>query len=226
MTAPVYYAIPTANPDKCAATFAKWRAMGYRTAALIDGPFVPVVNADLTVHVDKYEGYAHAVNILCERLADVDWLITGGDDVFPDRTKRADEIAAECTAHFGGTFGVMQPAGDKYGALEDKSAAVSPWLGRDFRQRVNGGNGPYWEDYRHFYSDTELAAVATRLGCMWWRDEIVQFHDHWIRKGERVPEHLVKWQNNPIVSKPLFERRRAAGFPGHELLEPRLADAD
>lgn len=214
----VFFAIPSCNPDRCADTFARWKARGYSTAVLVDGQIGAPPNADVAVRVPAYPGYGASVNILCHLLDGCDWIITGGDDVWPDPNKTAEQISAECTEHFAGTLGVMQPAGDAYGALADKSAAVSPWLGREFRRRVNQGRGPYHEEYRHFYDDTELTAVAAKLNCLWWRDDLAQFHDHWIRRGEPTPAHLVKWNERPPVSRAIFERRRMENFPGHELL--------
>ena len=215
----IWYAIPSACDDLCASAFAAWRDMGYSTAVLIDGPLRKIRNADLTVHVEKYAGYGASVNTLCARIGDADFVVTGGHDVLPDPKRRAREIADECLEHFHGTLGIMQPTGDDFGALADKSAAVSPWIGREFRQRAYGGKGPYWEAYHHFYDDSELSAVATLLNCMWWRDDVNQLHEHWTRRQNAVrPEHLEKVQNLPFVNKPLFEQRRAAGFPGHELI--------
>src|SRR5258708_96797 len=91
-----------------------------------------------------YPGYAQAVNGLVRGVLEWDptcnWIVTGGDDVFPDPNHTADEIAEQCRQHFAWqncrvnpegiycpperrnalnrefeTFGVMQPTGDSYG---------------------------------------------------------------------------------------------------------------
>ena len=72
------------------------------------------------VRVDDYRGYAVSVNtVALDVLKTIDpscdWIVTGGDDTEPDLNHAADEIAAQCSEHFGGTFGVCQPTGDRWG---------------------------------------------------------------------------------------------------------------
>lgn len=214
----IVYAIPTINPDRCGETFAKWRAMGYRTAALVSGDIASPANADVVLRQSLWMGWPRAVNTLCAAFPDADWLITGGDDITADPNRRAEEIAFACNLHFAGTFGVMQPSGDAYGALRDKSAAVSPWLGREFRERVNAGNGPLWPSYYHWWADTELKEVAERLGCLWWRDDLNQYHDHYLRRLEPTPDYFADKGEKCAADREHFKTRLAAGFPGHQPL--------
>lgn len=190
------------------------------TAAFIDGPNAPD-NCDLVRHSRTYNGWAHAVNSLSLWVRSAcNWIVTGGADNFPVENKVADEIAAECNAHFGGTFGVMQPAGDKWGALDgsQQPACTSPWLGAEWCRRMYGGNGPLWEGYPHYYADAELYDVAKMLGRLWWRDDLTQFHAHYLRRHEPTPEHLHKWQKTVPMSKALYLDRLSKNFPGHEPL--------
>lgn len=58
-------------------------------------------------YVQEYPGYAKAVNAIINgviKLHDpnADWFVTGGDDIFPDKTKSAEEIARECSDRFTG----------------------------------------------------------------------------------------------------------------------------
>lgn len=108
----------------------------------------------------------------------------------------------------------MQPAGDRYGAIETKTACVSPWIGREFREKVYAGRGPFHEGYRHIYADAELMAVAERLGCLWWRSDLTQYHDHYARRGERRPKHLQHVIDEVVEQQALFDERMAAGWPG------------
>ncbi len=214
------YAIPVAASDveMAGVTLEKWKRRGYHTAALIDGDTPIPANAEIVLRVDEYHGWAWAVNKLCWLLLEYEWIITGGADVLCDSDHDPADIADECNQHFGGTFGVMQPAGDAYGAIADKTAAVSPWIGRDFRRKAYGGRGPLWEGYWHTFADTELASVADQLGCMWWRDDICQFHDHWARrKNATRPEHLIRAAEMGAQDEALFNQRKAEGWPGHEL---------
>jgi hypothetical protein len=147
----VVYAIPVAASvaDAAGQCFEKWQHMGYRTAALIDGDAPAPPNADGIIRVDEYPGYGGSVNELCRHLTDFDWVVTGGHDTFP-ADKPAQVIAAELTAHFGGTFGVMQPTGDLFNDSCINHFCGSPWMGREFRRRANAGKGPYWPDYQHY----------------------------------------------------------------------------
>src|SRR6266702_4916344 len=114
----VWYAIPSARPvaeaNRC---LGEWSRMGYKPAVLID-PMKPFPQADRIIEI-AYRGYAQAVNCLVHHVLaenpDCGWVVTGGDDVFPDAKNRADDIAAELTEHFRGTFGVMQPCGHRWG---------------------------------------------------------------------------------------------------------------
>ncbi len=212
----VCFAIPVAptDIDRAGKTFAACRDMGYETAALIYSDRVPD-NCDRILHVPEYKGWAWAVNRLCEFMPGAEWIISGGSDITCDPHKRADVIAAECVERFSGSYGVMQPTGDAYGALADKAAAVSPWIGRAFRENVYGGRGPMWEAYGHYWADGELSAIAEMLGVMWWRDDLVQYHDHYTRRSESVPVHLQPWTDGIGAARQLFFDRKAAGFPGH-----------
>lgn len=218
----IVFAIPVASDciDKASAYFAQWKKMGYATAALLDtdGDGVPE-NCDVSLRCNSYEGYAWAVNVLADMLTlpefgGYDWLIIGGHDVLPDPNYYAGTIAEECLSHFGGTFGVMQPCGDAYGALADKSACVSAWIGADFCKRF----GPLHSGYFHFWADTELKEVAEREGVLWWRDDLTQYHDHHLRhpkaKGDPShPPHLSRAVSHHDADKALFEARKTAGFP-------------
>jgi hypothetical protein len=141
------------------------------------------------------------------------------------------------------TFGVMQPTGDRWGDStvsrqrygQNRGAYIdrvcgSAWIGREFAKRVNQGNGPLWPEYKHQFVDEELQEVATKLGVFWQRPDLIQLHRHWGRgpeaapnmpgQLERMPEFL-KEANSPEhweKYKTLLEKRKAAGFPGSELL--------
>ncbi len=216
----VYFAIPVASADvvRAGVTFARWREMGYQTAALIDGASPKPDNCEV-IRVERYEGWAKSVNMLAKIVChDADWIVSGGADMTCDPSKRAEVIAAEAVEHFGGTFGVLQPSGDKYGALARKFACVSPWLGREWCDRAYGGLGPIHAGYWHFWADTELRAVAEKCGRLWWRDDLTQYHDHWIRRGEAQPEYLNHAADANDRDKELFRVREAQGFPDSEPL--------
>jgi hypothetical protein len=187
-----------------------------------------------------------------------EWAVIGGDDVFPDPNHSAEEIARECCEYFVkrqvefagdpvpyedgqlyrhlGTYGVMQPTGDRWGVNPDhpnpamRSAYIdrvcgSAWIGREFARRVNQGKGPLWPEYQHMFVDEELQAVATKLGVLWQRPDLTQMHQHEARKvrsytSADIPPHLKKWAGPEHwkEAEDIFKGRRAAGFPGSEPL--------
>ena len=206
----VAFAVPVADDDmvRAASTFAAWRALGYATAALVDGEQSPD-NCNHVVRTPPYRGWASAVNRLSDHLPWADWIVTGGVDIMPVAERTADDLSNECGEHFRGTYGVMQPTGDRYGALlNEPMACVSPWLGREWRQQH-----PLHEGYRHFWADAELFHVAQARCRLWLRPELVQYHDHWARRGEAEPGHLAPATAANADDRALFEQRLAAGFP-------------
>jgi hypothetical protein len=221
----VWYAIPSARPPteagKC---LRKWKEMGYKIALFRDIG-APRIITDFCIHAE-YPGYARAVNALAAAILRVDpdceWIVTGGDDVFPEMHKPPAEIAAECGEHFGGTLGVMQPTGDRHmvdreGKCAAERACISPWLGRAWCERAYGGRGPLWPDYRWEFVDEDLHEVALKLGLLWHRPDLTHYHEWWGRGGGEVPEHIQRNQHWSAEGRTIFEARKAAGFPGSEL---------
>ncbi len=214
--ASVWYVIPSANRELCNKCFVAWRQMGYHTAVLADRVWArDDVWADVMLYCRQYNGYPAAVRELCKEIGDrADIIITGGDDVYPDPTMTAAEIAAQFHEHFPDGFGVMQPIGDDYPGTD--RICGSPWMGRRFCDTINGGGGPFWHEYTHFFCDEEMFEVARKLGCLWQRKDLTQYHDHWSRNGgEQQPYHL-KHQKQWDTASHLFHKRKLAGFPGHE----------
>lgn len=249
----VWVTIPSARPvEQVQAWAAAWRERGYKIAVWRDDGMLQFVDMCMTTN-QPYPGYASAVNSLIAQAsamhADAEWFVIGGDDVYPDENYTAEEISVQCAAHFGGTmplpgvdrnpifrtFGVMQPTGDRFGETSNplpgalKGAYAdrvcgSAWLGREFCRRVNQGRGPLWPEYFHMGVDEELQEIALRLGILWQRRDVTQFHKHWTRREGQAPAvepEFLKDKNSPEAwqaYKKLFATRKAAGFPGSELI--------
>jgi len=228
-TPSVWYCIPSARPAaEAQACVDAWRAMGYSVAVWRD------IGADLLdcdySRYGEYPGYARAVNALAEDVLAIDtackWIVTGGDDVFPDQTLRAEEIAVELMANFGGfggSYGVMQPTGDRFADGSIDRIAGSPWMGREWCQRAHGGRGPMHADFTHMYVDEALQGAAVAQGVFWQRPDLTQLHRHFMRESDDInspavskpiPPHLMKansashWNE----SKSIFERIKRGGF--------------
>ncbi len=239
----VWCCIPSARPvPEVTVWCEKWRAQGYKIALWRDTERVDA--ADLCV-VAPYPGYSQAANALIKLVldsdAECDWCVCCGDDTNPDPNKSAHEIAMECGFHFGAvhgcvegdfllqsTFGVVQPTGDRWGddafsrarwpdapAMIDRICG-SPWIGREFATRINGGAGPWWPEYQHNWADEEMQNVALSLGVLWQRRDLTHYHDHARRKGGPWQAHQKHFDADYTRMKPLFEKRKAAGFPGSD----------
>lgn len=220
----VWYCLPSARPD--GGTLSKWKDAGYKLAIWRD-PGAPFIEADL-IHEAKYQGYPHACNTMIRAALAEDsgcqWTVCGGDDTLPDPNLKPCCIASQLESHFKGTFGVMQPTGDPWsdhmGRIIERIAG-SPWIGRRFAETMYGGNGPWCEDYVHCFADEELQLVAQKLGVFWQRPDLTHMHHNWARArgaAEDMPAFLAdaNSQRHWVTYRSVFERRKAAGFPGSE----------
>lgn len=109
-----WFCIPSARPvAEVIRVVEAWRERGYGVALQRDNE--PGIAGDLTagnpfgadwVWSVPYRGYADAVNTLSfhvlRNFSEVDWIVTGGDDTFPDPNKTGDEIAEEITGNLVG----------------------------------------------------------------------------------------------------------------------------
>jgi len=233
--------IPSARPPEEAGKVLKlWKERGYKIALWRDGDcneidygFNVSQGINLKVTACEYPGYAEAVNRLIVNAVykdpSAEWFIAAGDDTEPDPNHSAEEIAAECFEHFSGTFGVMQPTGDRWhegvggftNAPIDRVAG-SAWYGREYCRRMYRGKGPLWHEFDHMFVDEHAQCVAQKLGVLWQRRDLVQRHSHWGRgdtdkalvRDPVIPPHLVKWNTREHwdKSKAIFERLKAGGF--------------
>jgi hypothetical protein len=217
----VYLTIPSARPAaEAQAWLDKWRERGYKLAIWRDSE---PVQCDVLL-VGPYPGYARAVNALAKEVIARDpecsWMVAAADDIEPD-PHNPDKIAAELTAHFHGTFGVMQPTGDPWsdriGRMIERIAG-SPWIGREFAARVNGGNGPYWHEYTHCFLDNEIMDVAKKYGCFLQRPDLTHNHRHWSRERKKMPGYLADANSREHWAKysTIYRVRKQQGFPGSE----------
>jgi hypothetical protein len=224
-TMTVWFAIPSARPPAEAEKhLAHWRALGYKLAIFRDHP--ESVPCDLELR-GPYPGYYAAINRLAREIlandARAEWIVSGGDDTDPDLACDPLRIAQQCAEHFGGTLGVMQPTGDRWGErnhIYAENVAGSPWLGREWCLRAYQGKGPVCEEYRHYYGDEELQNVAKLLGRFQQRRDLIHYHDHYLRGQGAKPRPAFHVNANRLFAADgaVFRARKQHGFPGHELL--------
>jgi hypothetical protein len=240
----VWLTIPSKRPaPEANRALALWRKQGYKIALWLDyEPRTddPLISDLVLWSPGAYRGYANAVNALIRQVmvmhARAEWFIAAGDDVEPDMNYTANEIAAECQQHFSGTYGVMQPTGDRWGENEPWAKARFPhapayidricgsaWIGREFVSRAYDGKGPLWHEYFHMFVDEELQNVAAARCVLWQRRDLIHLHRHWGRKegstAADCPQFLLNVNSSQHwkTSRELFDRRKAAGFPAKEV---------
>jgi hypothetical protein len=221
-----WFAVPSARPN--GGTAGLWKERGYRVALSVDeGKNIGIEYADLMQSIMPYPGYAESVNCLCRLILaqdpDAEWIVTGGDDTEPDPNHTPEEIASECSAHFGTTFGVMQPTGDRFAQGSIDRIAGSPWMGREWCQRAHGGAGPLWPEFTHMFVDEALQGAAERLGVYWHRPDLIHLHHHFMRETDAldsraiakpIPAHLKRWNTRQHwdESKAIFDWLKAQQF--------------
>lgn len=220
----VWLVLPSANIEMAKKTFPKWKEKGYFIAAVVPDSLVEQYASlvDLLVPestIGEYKGWPNAVNYLCTHLIDKNIVVAAGDDMYPDPNYEAHQLHLQFMRHFGSTLGVMQPYGDKFGSMACSTCEQicgSAWLGRDFRNRVNKGKGPLWEEYWHMYADTELYQVAMKHGDLWIRGDLTQYHAHRTREPQKFKPKIPI--GNTAKAKKIYDKRKAEGFSGSELL--------
>jgi hypothetical protein len=92
-------------------------------------------------------------------------------------------------------------------------------MGREWIERSFKGNGPLSPYHFHNWSDLETQKVAERLGMFWQRDDLIHRHEHWMRQdGGPKPAFWDAIGAEYHSGRALYETRKAAGWPGSELL--------
>ena len=253
----VWVTVPSKRPPAEVEKWAQaWHAQGYKIALWIDSEDayprdLNIADRWMVDAGDGYPGYAVVTNRLIAAVFREDpearWCVIGGDDVFPDTTKRADEIARECEAYFAekqqnlnaATFGVMQPTGNRWGESAQSIDQYGPecaayidricgsaFLGREFCLRINGGRGPLWPEFFHMHVDEALFCVTEKLGILWQRRDLTHDHRHWANKPNAThddcPEFLrkVNTKEHWAESLAILNRLKAEGFKEYLEMAP------
>lgn len=216
----VYVTMPTALAAHAQETFAKWKAKGYKLALFTDAGKHPP-EADLLISA-TYPGVWRACNALAKAAVEcgADVCLFAGDDMDPDQNYTAQEIAEQYLGRFPTGAGLMQPCGDPQGQLIDgkRNAARicgSAWFGKEWIEKSYGGRGPTPGMYWHMFGDEEMAEVGNKLGLLWWRPDLTQWHRHWSFRGgtPKQPYHDAA-NSHWTADQDTFKRRKAEGFPG------------
>lgn len=213
--------------------------MGYKVAIATEIPHRPKdLACTWAINLDKYPGYVKTMNLLCYELAKnvhADIVICGQDDVLPDPERPAWKIGASFWAKYQTGMGVMQPIGAPWKPSGDgvhsfhatrnsTETCESPWIGRRFILEAYGGEGPYSDKYEHYFAGDELHDVASKMGVLWKREDLVQFHRHWGRTGgpAMTPYQERNYDHHYENDYAMFRARRYKDFPGSAQVGPLL----
>ena len=215
----VYFAIPSAHPERCRKTLVAWRERGYGTIVLADAGTTghdDAFGADTVVRVEKYDGWPTSVNCLCRTALpkQCQVVVTGGDDILPDPVHTAEQLERQFLARFPDTFGVMQPRGDAFMASDQYCG--SPFIGRGWFESMYNGSGALYPRYRHNYADNEMQWLARGMGVLWDRPDLIHRHEHFSRTGAMPPKHWCGVLSSDLRDCMLYYARAHEGFPGHE----------
>lgn len=220
----VWLGMPSANIEMARKTFPVWKDFQYKIAIIcpdkLKFEYESLVDILYTEsEIGGYRGWPKSVNFISNKLQNVDIIIAAGDDMFPDKNFTAYDLKNQFFEHFKGSFGVMQPYGDKFGSMacpECEPICGSAWLGKDFRNKINKGKGPMWEEYWHMWADTELYQVATKYNCLWIRNDLTQYHEHRLRGSHKFNPTILP--GNTKKSQKIYYDRKQNNFPNTEPL--------
>ena len=206
----VWAAWPSISEETSKRCNEAWKEKGYKTMVLMDGDKKPwTIGTDSHILIPVWKGFPYAANTLCQTaLGKIVVLI--GDDILPD-PQPAQELAKRFLVLFPDTCGVVSPIGDKYGCIN--RCCIAPWIGRRFIQLAYQGKGPYHTGYYHYFSDEELQQYAIKKKAFHQWSDVSQYHNHWQRRNEQRPPHLLKAKSRWKEDKQLFEKRKKEGFP-------------
>lgn len=212
----VWFAIPSASPERCRKVLPVWKKMGYKTAVLqnVQKADIP---ADIVEWFDYYPGWSGSINILAKKIvpSSATIVVSGGCDMLPDPNHTADELAEQFLERFPDGFGVMQPHGDEYNCA--RHYCGSPFLGRKWIDTMYQGRGPMCDLYQHNWGDVELYWVARCMNALWCREDLTHFHEHFSRDSKK-PEQwwLQNVHRHDRRDVETFISRSWQRFPGHE----------
>jgi hypothetical protein len=205
---------PSCNIKRARNATRKWKKQGYDVFIYLDNNMPRVEGAFCFWGI--YPGWYTACNVLCRIASDYDAVVCIGDDMDPDPNKKAKTIVKECYKEYGDLW-VMQPRGDK---IQGNDICGSPWLSAEWIRRAYKGMfalpGWYW----HQFGDNEIQYVSNELGVLHNREDLIQYHHHWIRPGSKIKrtDYQIRFSQYWDSDQKIYKERLAAGWPGMNLL--------
>lgn len=206
---------PTCNVQRATLATEKWRGQGYDVFVYLnnDTPRIPGAYCVWGM----YGGWYTSCNILTRIADDYLAVVCAADDMDPEPNRTAGSIVDECYSLYGDLW-VMQPVGDDLPGV--KTICGSPWLSSEWRRLAYNGKFalPGW--YYHQFGDNEMMEVTSELGVLHQREDLMQYHHHWIRPGAGInrTDYQAKFATYWESDKYIYNWRKARGWPEKELL--------
>lgn len=216
---------PSATEGKAVEAVDAWRAKGYKTLVYMDAPNLRC-NADIVIYGAgcAYPGYYRLIGTLARQAFDkgADVVTCIGDDMLPPE-QGAEWVAEDYFKRYKTGLGVYQGCGDEQGKDETGTPAAaricgSPTFGKDWSNRAYKGAGAFCDIYGSYYGDEDLFNVARKLGLLWLEPSVTIKHLHWSWGWTQIQDYHQRNQRGWEQDQRIFFTRRAAGFPGSELL--------
>lgn len=212
---------PSATIERASECATAWDHMGYECLVAFDEAMRERANDfQMRMFLPPWRGYYAHVNQIIDRAFDfgADVVVCIGDDMLPEKSKRADQIASEFFSQFPDGYGVMQPCGDMSGVDSTGRPAAaricgSPWVGRKWAERKHGA---FDSRYGSYYGDQALKDVAEMHGVLKMRPDLSQEHLHWSwQKSQQQEYHRINeamfWEKD----RAHYMRQSLTGFPGY-----------
>lgn len=224
---PPYLILPSADPIKAAENLPKWKARGWKIAVLVDDQEYLARNphyldfCDRVLVAGTYLGYPWAIKEIL-RYVQAESYLAAGEDMWPPDI---DAVAMQqmYLTKFPTGLGILQCTGDRWmtdrsGLAASERICGSPMFGNEYVRRANMGRGVFWPGMYHFYADQLMKETAERDGILWQFAGLTIHHDHWHRAKRERPQHMNPARDSWSRDKAEYERLKADGFRGTELL--------
>lgn len=204
------------RPRLFAETFARWNAVPEHVRFIVsldrdDEDLAAYLDflrnkPNVQVFVGESDCKVAAINRDVER-ADFPWsiIVPAADDMLPQRTDYAAEIARLMEHNYPDTDGVLHLNDGRAG----ERCPTMPVLGRKFYDRFGR---IFCDQYRSVYCDDDLGEVAKLLGKIVYVPEVLIKHE-WLGGAYDVLARRNEDRKLYDQDGATFQRRKAAGFP-------------
>lgn len=223
---------PSATIEQAKKCAWAWKEKGYIPVIMLDwchpqvGEMISEFHSVYSCPWEIFPGYYKVIGHVCKtalEYSNVDLCTAIGDDMLP--SEQGAQIHADLYfKRFPRGEGVMQCTGDRQGDIINGKFASericgSPTFGKEWARKAFGGKGPFGDyGFKSFYCDEMLKCVAEKLGLLYQEPALSIHHAHWSWGWMQKQPYHERAQKNWDHDRELFDKLKAEGFPGHELL--------